>query len=136
MRVSGVIGTGFWVVIEEMRVLIVKESPDLALVWKNHLERQGHQVELACSQAKAVDILSNIEVDIIILDLVLAVGSAFAIADFSGYRQPETKVIFVSNRSFFSDGSIFQHVPNACTMMPAGVRPEDLGAVVEHYGGH
>jgi len=119
-----------------MRVLIVNENPDLAKVWRSHLQRQGHHVELACSQAKAIQMLRDIAVDIIVLDLVLNSGSAFAVADYSSYRQPDTKVIFVSSSKFFSDGSIFQHIPNACTMLPAPVRPEDLDALVEHYGHH
>ncbi len=87
-----------------------------------------------CSQAKAIDVLRDVDVDIIVLDLVQGSGSAFAIADFCSYRQPETKIIFVSSSNFFSDGSIFQHIPNACAMLPAGVAPQDLDASVEHYG--
>ncbi len=74
--------------------------------------------------------------DVIVLDLILSDGSAFAVADFSSYRQPDAKVIFVTNSTFFSDGSIFRHIPNACAMVPAETRPEDIGALVEHYGGH
>ena len=125
-----------WVSSEDMRVLIVKENPDLAQVWLRHLERQGHHVELACSQALAIQHLRETDVDVIVLDLVLDSGSAFAVADFSSYRRPDAKVIFVSDSEFFSDGSIFQHIPNACAMMPARMRLEDLGALVEHYGAH
>ncbi|MEE9388100.1 MAG: response regulator [Paracoccaceae bacterium] len=119
-----------------MRVLIVKENTDLAKVWVGHLERQGHVVELADSQSKAVRFLLKTTVDIIVLDLVMRGGSAFAIADFVSYRLPDAKIIFVSDSNFFSDGSIFQHIPNACAMMPTKMRPEDLGALVEHYGPH
>lgn len=117
-----------------MRVLIVKESADLAGVWSKYLERRGCIVELVDSQSKAITVLQTETVDVIILDLVLEQGSAIAIADFSSYRQPDAKIIFVTDSSFFSDGSIFQHIPNACAMMPAGVSKEDLGALVEYYG--
>jgi len=120
----------------KMRILIVEENPELGQVWRRHLERRGNTVELAMCQSDAIEFLQNSEVDIIVLDLILEHGSAFAIADFSSYRQPAAKVIFVTNSSFFSDGSIFQHVPNACAMMPSEMRPEDLGALVEHYGAH
>jgi len=120
----------------EMRVLIVKENPDIGLVWRSYLERHGCTVDLAESQSEAIQTLRDHVVDIIILDLVLEQGSAFAIADFSSYRQPSAKIIFVTSSNFFSDGSIFQHIPNACAMLPAEVSPEDLGALVEHYGAH
>lgn len=119
-----------------MRVLIVEGNPDLGSIWCRHLERAGCQVKLSTSQPAAIKSLRDDPVDVIILDLVLEDGSAFAVADFASYRQPDAKVIFVSDTSFFSDGSIFQHIPNACAMMPSQVTPEDLGALVEHYGTH
>ena len=119
-----------------MRVLIVKENPNIGQVWCSHLERHDCDVLLAACQSSAIQALQDNAVDIIVLDLVLEQGSAFAIADFASYRQPTAKIIFVTNSNFFSDGSIFQHIPNACAMMPAPVNPEDLGALVEHYGAH
>ena len=68
-----------------------------------------------------------------ILDLVLDEGSALAVSDFASYRQPLARVIFVTNTSFFSDGSIFRHCVNACAYMPSATPPEDLAAMVEHY---
>ncbi len=71
--------------------------------------------------------------DIIVLDLVLEDGSALAVADFASYRRPEARVIFVTNTTFFSDGSIFAHSPNACAFVQSETPPEDLAAMVEHY---
>lgn len=119
-----------------MRVLIVESNPDLGWVWRRHLERRGSAVTLAHSQSEAVDVLRNQEIDIIVLNLILEDGSAFAIADFASYRCPDTKIIFTTNSSFFSDGSLFQHIPNACAMMPSEMTPDDLTALVEHYGTH
>lgn len=117
-----------------MRVLIVEENANIGRVWRRHLERLGCGVDMAQSQSQAIHLLQNVTVDVIVLNLILKSGSAFAVADFSSYRQPQAKVIFVTSSSFFSDGSIFQHIPNACAMLPAEVSAEDLGALVEHYG--
>lgn len=117
-----------------MRVLIVESNPDLGRVWTKHLERAGCHVVLATDQAQATECLTEQGVDVIILDLVLGQGSAFAVADFASYRQPDAKVIFVTNTTFFSDGSIFQHIPNACAFVQTETPPEDLTAMVEHYG--
>ena len=117
-----------------MHVLIVQKNPELGRIWRAHLERRGCRVDLTHGQTDAIHLLQNEEVDVIVLDLILADGSAFAVADFSAYRQPKAKVIFVSDSSFFSDGSIFSHIPNACAMMPSKTSAEDMGALVEHYG--
>jgi len=116
------------------RVLIVESVSDLAELWQNHLQRQGMQVHHVGGQDEAMHYLSDNEVDIIILDLVVAEGSAMAIADYANYRQPDARVIFVTNTSFFSDGSIFAHSANARAFIQSSTPPEDLAAMVEHYG--
>ena len=117
-----------------MRVLIVESNPELSWLWAGHLERQGAQVMRAESEADAIHTLRHSPVDVIVLDLVLEEGSAFAVADFASYRHPSARVIFATNTSFFSDGSIFQHIPNACAFLPSATAPEDLAAVIDYYG--
>ncbi len=117
-----------------MRVLIVESDPALARLWSRHLQRQGAKTFVAHSEQEAIEMLGVESVDVIVLDLVLKNGSAFAVADVASYRQPLARVVFVTNTSFFSDGSIFQHIPNACAFLPSGMSPEDLAAVVDHYG--
>ena len=70
---------------------------------------------------------------IVVLDLILGEGSMFAVADFMNYRKPGTEVIFVTNTSFFSDGSIFQLFSNACAYVQSETAPDDLAAILEHY---
>lgn len=117
-----------------MNVLIVEGQPDLGKLWLRHLERQYVTVKLVTSQEGAIDFLASQDVDIIILDLVLGEGSALAVADYANYRQPKAKVIFVTSTTFFSDGSIFAHSANARAFVPTDTPPEDLAAMVEHYG--
>lgn len=116
-----------------MDVLIVESRSELAALWARHLERQGISVQHASTQEDAVNQLSDYAPDIILLDVVLSEGSALAVADFANYRHPGTRVIFVTDSSFFSDGSIFAHAGNACAFLPSSTRPDDLAAMVEHY---
>ena len=118
-----------------MNVLIVEGDEDLGRVWTRHLERQGCQVVLAGDQAAAIDALRHGIVNVIVLNLVLPDGSALAVADFASYRHPDARVIFVTDTTFFSDGSIFSFAPNACAYLRTETPPEDLAAMVEHYGG-
>ena len=115
-----------------MTVLIVESEAELGRLWMRHLERLGMAVVLVHSQEAAIQALYGSDFDIIVLDLVLTGGSALAVADFASYRRPDARVIFVTNTSFFSDGSIFAHSPNACAFVQSGTPPEDLAAMVEH----
>lgn len=117
-----------------MRVLIVQSRPDLGQLWGQHLTRRGMNVTLCRSQSCAVRCLSTCDIDIIVMDIVLPGGAALAVADYASYRQPEARIIFVSSSSFFSDGSIFAHAANARAFVPAGTPPDDLAAMIEHYG--
>jgi len=72
------------------------------------------------------------EFDALILEMVLPDGGAIAIADFAAYRMPDVPVITVNSSSFFSDGSIFQLMPNVQSVMQAPVEGKDLAAMVSH----
>ena len=117
-----------------MQVLIVESRPELGEIWKRHLERHGMAVSLVHGQDEAIAALQLSAPQLIVLDLVLEDGSAFAVADYANYRHPDTRVIFTTNTSFFSDGSIFRHAANACAFVPNEVNPDDLAAMVEYYG--
>lgn len=116
-----------------MNVLIVQKKASLGQLWQRHLQRHAHVADLATDQETAIEKLSQTYYPIMILDVVLDHGSAIAVADYASYRHPETKIIFVTDSSFFSDGSIFQLCSNACAFVPSATQPEDLAAMVEHY---
>ena len=84
-----------------MRVLIVESHFELGCLWERALQRNGADVCFARSQPEAVKALMQDDFDIIVLDLVLKNGSAFAISDFANYRRPKARVVFVTNTSFF-----------------------------------
>lgn len=117
-----------------MQVLIVETTAELAEIWRRHLARQGHDVIVAHSDTAAVRAIATQTLDVIILDLVLDGGSALAVADFAQYRQPGAKVIVVTDTTFFSDGSFFAITPNARAFVQSATPPDDLAAMVEHYG--
>lgn len=117
-----------------MDVLIVETNANLAGVWARSLERSGGTIRVAESEDVAVRALEVQAFDIIVLNLNLQEGSAIAVADFAGFRRPDAKVVFVTSSTFFSDGSIFNHCSNACAYLKDNTPPEDLAAIVEHYG--
>lgn len=117
-----------------MKALIVESTKGLGLLWQRHLERHAIEAHLAIDQQEAVAMLHAAPYDILILDLVLDGSSALAVADFAGYRRPEARVIFVTNTSFFSDGSIFSHCANACALVQSDAPPEDIAAMACYFG--
>ena len=116
-----------------MKVLVVESDPRLGWVWSRHLERLGAEVRLVATADAAVADLSAHPCDAVVIDLMLEGQGALAVADIARFRRPEAKVIFVTNSTFFSDGSIFRLVPNAAAFLQADTPPEDLAVIVQHY---
>ncbi|MEJ8562713.1 response regulator [Yoonia sp. GPGPB17] len=117
-----------------MRALIVHRDSELGNRWRRHLSRLEVDVTLVNNAASALDVIEDISFDVIVLDLVMAEGSAFAVADLARFRQPDANVVFVTDTSFFSDGSIFSHAANARALIRTATPPKDLAAIVHHYG--
>ena len=115
-------------------ILIVASNPNLSRIWARHLKRQGEEVIVLSSQHEAVTYMRAGKADVIVLDLMLERGSAFAIADFASYRLPEARIVFVTRSSFFSDGSLFTHHPNTAAVLQEQTPPNDLAAIVSYHG--
>jgi len=116
-----------------VRALIVQGNKDLGKVWARHLERLGAEVCHVSTGAEAIEYIQEKTLDAIVLDLVLSDGCALSVADFANYSQPEASVVFVTDTTFFSDGSIFAHCPNARAFVETATPPSDLAAIVHHY---
>jgi len=118
-----------------MRILIAEHQPELGRIWARYLERQGADVTLATSSDEALRILRFESFDVLILELVMPDGGAIAISDFVSYRHPDVPIIAVTSGSFFSDGSVFEVIPNARSLLRMPLRIDDLAALVDHYAG-
>lgn len=118
-----------------MRVLIVEGDAELGAMWQRFLQRRGKLVRLVSSAEAAFQALSQQLYEIVILDLILSDGSPLAVADYAAVRHPSARIVCVTGKGVFADGSIFNHAANACSLMPEDMDPDDLDAVIDYYGG-
>ncbi|WP_367274873.1 response regulator [uncultured Maritimibacter sp.] len=116
-----------------VKILIVEENPDLGSIWQRHLERQGATVTRVSTPSDALAQLRRDSADVIIVNLDQPNEGAMTVADYAAYRHPSARVVFLTARSFFSDGSIFDMSPNACAFLPSATKPEDLATIVTHH---
>ena len=117
-----------------MQVLIIEHNGDLAAIWAAFLGRAGLSCKVVASAAEARAALRAETFGALVLDVELPGGEAFEVADFAGYRDPDVPIIAVTPRDFFSDGAVFELIPNARGVLHQPLRPEDMAALVEHYG--
>ncbi len=120
----------------QMKILLVQHNEGLSDLWTAFLRREGIDVTQAFTQSEAIDILRFSDFDALVLDVVLSDGGAIAISDYATYRNPEIPIIAVTSGSFFSDGSIFELIPNARSLMRTPIRPFDLAVILDHYTAH
>lgn len=116
-----------------MDILIVESNADLAAVWSAHLRRLGAVVLHVADHEAAVLALEAHRFDLVLMNVNLRGEGALAVADFAAFRWPDLPVLFVSATSFFSDGSIFRFLPNACGLINATTPPDDIAALVEFH---
>lgn len=117
-----------------MRVLIVQSNAALSALWGRHLKRLGSEVIEVQTGIAAIAAMQANHFDVIVLDLVLQDSSALTVADFANYSMPKANVVFVTDTTFFSDGSIFSHSYNARAFLKTGTPPADLAEIVHFYG--
>ncbi len=117
-----------------MNVLVVESNEAIGRLWCDHLERQGAATVLAKDQETAINALRFQRFDVLVINLLTAHCSVLSISDLATYRSPEIAIIVVTANSFFSDGSIFDIIPNTRGFLHSPVAPDDLAAMVEHYG--
>ncbi len=117
-----------------MNILVIESDIALGQIWCRHLERLDNKTKLAADEKQAIDMLRFEPFDVLVLDISTENASVLAISDFATYRNPDVAIIVVTANSFFSDGSIFELIPNARGYLHTPVQPDDLAALVEHYG--
>lgn len=117
-----------------MKVLIVENNPNLSWIWKRHIERLGNAVDVADGVDEAMDAVRREDFDVMLVDLVLPDGSALGLADWARIRSPKTNVVFVTDTTFFSDGSLFAFSANARALVKCEADPNDVAEIVTHYG--
>ncbi len=115
-----------------MHILVVEANKELGQIWCNHLKRQGETPVHVTTEDAAIEALRFTPFDVLVLNLMQS--SALRICDYAAYRLPEIAIIIVSASNFFSDGSLFELIPNVRGMLHSPVQPDDLAAVIEHYG--
>lgn len=82
-----------------MRVLLVDDDPEIALVARLSLERDGrHEVEVATTAAEALERVEVGPPDVIVLDVVLPDMDGRDALDRLRARCPETPVVFLTGK--------------------------------------
>ncbi len=114
-----------------MRIMIMQSNGALANLWSDHLHRVGLEAECVAESHEALATLSTEDFPVIVLDV--GQSGVMAVADYCSYRWPNSRVVFVTSSSFFSDGSIFSHFTNACAFVPQTTHPDDLAHMITYY---
>lgn len=117
-----------------MNVMILETDRNIGQIWQRHLERCGVSSSLLSSEQEAVQHLQMYPVDVLVINLLAEVDSSLALTDLATYKNPDVAIIGVTARNFFSDGNLFDVIPNMRGFLGTPVKLDDLTALVQHYG--
>ena len=79
-----------------MRILLVEDEPDLALMLRTALEKRDYVVDHAATVAVAEEAIELIEHDVVLLDRQLADGDGISLLELIRKRRPNVPVIVIS----------------------------------------
>jgi len=86
-----------------MRVLVVEDEIKMAALLKQGLEEQNHSVEVAYDGKAAMEIASNYEFDVIVLDVMLPRLDGFEVARRLRSNQKQTPILMLTARDATPD---------------------------------
>jgi putative nucleotidyltransferase with HDIG domain len=78
------------------RILVVDDEDHVRLMIGATLERQGHDVHLACGGREAADLLDGNNFDLVLTDIVMKDGNGIALLDKIRVQQPAVPVVMVT----------------------------------------
>jgi len=86
-----------------MRVLVVEDEIKMAALLKQGLEEENHSVEVAHDGRAAIEIASNYEFDVIVLDVMLPGLDGFEVAQRLRKNQKQTPILMLTARDAIPD---------------------------------
>ena len=69
------------------RILIIEDNATIGRLWKLQLERAGHEVTIATTGPKALELVGSITPDIMLTDIMLPGMSGFEVLEKLGERE-------------------------------------------------
>lgn len=115
-----------------MRILILNNLLETADIWRHYLTRKGFDVTISSSFQGARKNIVDSLFDIAIISEDEELGEFLAFTDYASYRQPNMKIIAVTSNRFFSNGAIFNLIPNTQACLSPSTSSEDLSNWIEH----
>jgi two-component system NtrC family sensor kinase len=89
------------------RILVVDDTPDVAQITRDYLERIGHQVDVATDGSQALAFIAKTEVDLIVSDIVMPGGmDGLDVARRVQELYPEIPVILVTGYSASAEAAL------------------------------
>ncbi len=78
-------------------ILIVDDEEDIRGLLKATLEAQGHVCHSASSGQEAIEILSSVDVDLALIDIIMPVMSGLSLFKYIREYFPDVAIVFVTN---------------------------------------
>lgn len=116
-----------------MKVLILEDDRILAEVFKDALEGEGHDIQLAHSNDRAFALLRDSQFDLLIFDLLINGETSIPTLDYANFVQPSAEVILVTGSGLFPRGELHYSISDVSYRFQKPVKMADLIHVVEHF---
>lgn len=114
------------------RVLLLEDDDGLRFTFAMALKDIGYEVAAAASCDEAIALITEVEPQILILDLKIGEETSLNVADFACLKCPDAPVVYITGSGLFPRGELFGYSPNTRWVLRKPVNLIDLISMVDH----
>ncbi|WP_259968006.1 response regulator [Leisingera caerulea] len=98
-------------------------------------QEAGYDVTAVISSSEAISALTELPLDVLVLDLMIGEELTLPVADYAALLRPDIPVVCITGSRLFSGGELFTLSRNIRWVLRKPVNLSDLLSMVDHVTG-
>lgn len=117
------------------KVLLLEDDAGVRFTFNMALQEAGYDVTAVTSCSDAISALTELPLDVLVLDLKIGEEMSLPVADYAALLRPDIPVVCITGSRLFSGGELFSLSRNIRWVLRKPVNLSDLLSMVDHVTG-
>ena len=117
------------------KLLLLEDDDGVRFTFEMTLKDAGYDVIAVASCAEAINALSKVEPDLLILDLKIGEEMSLPVADYAALMRPDIPVVYITGSRLFTGGELFGLSRNIRWVLHKPVNLTDLLSMADYVTG-
>ncbi|UWQ58556.1 response regulator [Leisingera caerulea] len=117
------------------KVLLLEDDADVRFTFSMAFQEVGYDVTAVTTCSEAISALTELPLDVLVLDLMIGEELTLPVADYAALLRPDIPVVCITGSRLFSGGELFTLSRNIRWVLRKPVNLSDLLSMVDHVTG-